>query len=175
MAAPDCRGGVCGFAPAHGMPRGGVWAHPDDQLVRHLADFVAAYNFARRLKTLNGLSPYEFVRKRATSERERPFATIETWVPSVGFRPLELFLVISTQAYRIQDLNSYSCVSTEICYFDRLVPGGTPHGKRKSLEIKEDRRCFGLNRQPLKGYDPAQAVQWRLLRPANIRASAAPH
>ena len=28
-----------------------------DQLVRHLADFVAAYNFARRLKTLNGLTP----------------------------------------------------------------------------------------------------------------------
>ena len=32
-----------------------------DQLVRHLADFVAAYNFARRLKTLGGLAPYEFV------------------------------------------------------------------------------------------------------------------
>src|ERR1700728_1886412 len=31
-----------------------------DQLVRHLADFVAAYNFARRLKTLNGLTAYEF-------------------------------------------------------------------------------------------------------------------
>ena len=28
-----------------------------DQLVRHLADFVAAYNYARRLKTLNGLTP----------------------------------------------------------------------------------------------------------------------
>src|SRR5262249_5461106 len=42
-----------------------------DQLVRHLADFVAAYNFARRLKTLNGLSPYEFVCKRWTIEPER--------------------------------------------------------------------------------------------------------
>jgi hypothetical protein len=31
------------------------------QLVRHLDDFVAAYNFARRLKTLNGLTPFEFV------------------------------------------------------------------------------------------------------------------
>ena len=28
-----------------------------DQLVRHLADFLAAYNFARRLKTLNGVTP----------------------------------------------------------------------------------------------------------------------
>ena len=42
-----------------------------DQLVRHLADFVAAYNFARRLKTHNGLTPYEFVCKRWTTEPER--------------------------------------------------------------------------------------------------------
>ena len=42
-----------------------------DQLVRHLADFVAAYNYARRLKTLNRLTPYEFVCKRRTTEPER--------------------------------------------------------------------------------------------------------
>src|SRR3712207_452647 len=30
-----------------------------DQLRQHLADFVAAYNFGRRLKTLKGLTPYE--------------------------------------------------------------------------------------------------------------------
>ena len=41
-----------------------------DQLVRHLDDFVAAYNFGRRLKTLNGLTPFEFVCKRWT-EPER--------------------------------------------------------------------------------------------------------
>ena len=29
----------------------------------HLADFMAAYNFARRLKTLNGLTPYEYIAK----------------------------------------------------------------------------------------------------------------
>ena len=29
-----------------------------DQLRQHLADFVAAYNFGRRLKTLKGLTPY---------------------------------------------------------------------------------------------------------------------
>ncbi len=33
------------------------------QLRVHLADFLAAYNFARRLKTLNGLTPYEYVCK----------------------------------------------------------------------------------------------------------------
>ena len=29
-----------------------------DQLRTHLADSVAAYNFARRLKTLSGITPY---------------------------------------------------------------------------------------------------------------------
>ena len=40
-----------------------------DQLRTHLADFVAAYSFARRLKTLRGLTPYEYVVKCWT---ERP-------------------------------------------------------------------------------------------------------
>ncbi|WP_292695389.1 IS3 family transposase, partial [Nitrobacter sp.] len=44
-----------------------------DQLRQHLADFVAAYNFARRLKTLKGLTPYEFICKAWTSLPE-PFS-----------------------------------------------------------------------------------------------------
>lgn len=32
-----------------------------DQLRTHLADFMAAYNFARRLKTLSRLTPYEYI------------------------------------------------------------------------------------------------------------------
>ena len=42
-----------------------------EQLQRHLADFVDAYNFARRLKTLRGLTPYEFICKRWTTEPKR--------------------------------------------------------------------------------------------------------
>ena len=42
-----------------------------DQLRRHLADFVAAYNFARRLKTLKGLTPYEFTCKTWAAQPER--------------------------------------------------------------------------------------------------------
>ena len=42
-----------------------------EQLRRHLADFVAAYNFARRLKTLRGLTPYEAICKTWTEEPER--------------------------------------------------------------------------------------------------------
>lgn len=41
------------------------------QLKRHLDDFVSAYNFGRRLKTLKGLTPYEFICKCWTSEPER--------------------------------------------------------------------------------------------------------
>ena len=42
-----------------------------DQLKSHLANFVDAYNFARRLKTLKGLTPYEFIAKAWTKEPQR--------------------------------------------------------------------------------------------------------
>ena len=42
-----------------------------DQLRIHVGDFLDAYNFARRLKTLNGLTPYEYICKIWTSEPER--------------------------------------------------------------------------------------------------------
>ena len=42
-----------------------------DQLRSHLADFVQAYNFAKRLKTLKGLTPYEFICRVWTKEPQR--------------------------------------------------------------------------------------------------------
>lgn len=42
-----------------------------DQLRVHLADFIAAYNFGRRLKTLKGLTPYEYICKIWTTEPDR--------------------------------------------------------------------------------------------------------
>lgn len=42
-----------------------------NQLRTHLADFLDAYNFARRLKTLNGLTPYEYICKTWTSQPDR--------------------------------------------------------------------------------------------------------
>ena len=42
-----------------------------DQLRRHLADYLLAYNFGRRLKTLKGLTPYEHICKCWTNEPER--------------------------------------------------------------------------------------------------------
>ncbi len=42
-----------------------------DQLRSHLADFVSAYNFGRRLKTLKGLTSYEAICKTWTSDPGR--------------------------------------------------------------------------------------------------------
>lgn len=42
-----------------------------EQLRRHLIDFITAYNFARRLKTLQGLTPYEHICKVWTKQPDR--------------------------------------------------------------------------------------------------------
>jgi hypothetical protein len=42
-----------------------------DQLRSHLADFISAYNFARRLKTLKGLTPYEHICQAWTKQPNR--------------------------------------------------------------------------------------------------------
>jgi transposase InsO family protein len=42
-----------------------------EQLRTHLADFLAAYNFARRLKTLKGLTPHEFICKTWMTDPQR--------------------------------------------------------------------------------------------------------
>ena len=42
-----------------------------DQLREHLDTFLAAYNFAKRLKTLKGLTPYEYICKRWTENPDQ--------------------------------------------------------------------------------------------------------
>jgi transposase InsO family protein len=42
-----------------------------NQIRTNLADFIAVYNFARRLKTIGGLTPYEYICKIWTSEPDR--------------------------------------------------------------------------------------------------------
>jgi hypothetical protein len=41
------------------------------KMIAHLHDFINAYNHGRRLKTLRGLTPYEYICKCWTSEPER--------------------------------------------------------------------------------------------------------
>ena len=43
---------------------------PHDQLKTHLSDFMDAYNYARRLKTLMGLTPLKYICKIWISEPE---------------------------------------------------------------------------------------------------------
>jgi transposase InsO family protein len=42
-----------------------------EQFKSHLVDFINAYNFGKRLKTLKGLTPYEYICKVWTNEPER--------------------------------------------------------------------------------------------------------
>jgi hypothetical protein len=42
-----------------------------EQLKAHLSDFIAACNFARRLQTLRGLTPYEAIIKLWTHDPDR--------------------------------------------------------------------------------------------------------
>lgn len=42
-----------------------------EQLKTHLRDFINAYNFGKRLKTLKGLTPYEYICKIWTTDPER--------------------------------------------------------------------------------------------------------
>jgi hypothetical protein len=51
---------------------------------RRLADFIDAYTYARRLKALSGLTPYEFVCKRWTSEPDRFILNPIHQMPGLG-------------------------------------------------------------------------------------------
>ena len=46
-----------------------------DQLKTHLNAFVDAYNYGKRLKTLKGLAPFEFIEKCWTDEPVRSHST----------------------------------------------------------------------------------------------------
>ena len=52
------------------------------QLKEHMQTFLMAYNFARRLKTLKGLTPYEYICKIWTNEPDR--FTINPFQHTVG-------------------------------------------------------------------------------------------
>ena len=60
--------------------------HDDNhhQLRTHLADFMAAYPFARRLKTHSALTPYEYVCKIWTSDPDRFFINLTHKMPELN-------------------------------------------------------------------------------------------
>jgi hypothetical protein len=78
-AVSGLRNRVCLAVFGHNLQVGGITAQPlraptvedHNQLHTHLADFIAAYNFARRLKAIGGLTPYEYICTIWTSEPDR--------------------------------------------------------------------------------------------------------
>ncbi len=77
--APDGRPGPClmgggGACMNRTIKEATVRRYYDDshdRLRSHLTDFLAAYNFAKRLKTLKGLTPYEHICKLWTEQPQR--------------------------------------------------------------------------------------------------------
>ena len=57
------RAGALPYAIHTVLTDNGIHYDNHQQLENHLHDFIRAYNFARRLKTLNGLTPYEYLCK----------------------------------------------------------------------------------------------------------------
>ena len=63
-----------------------------EQLRNHLANFISAYNFGRRLKTLKGLTPYEFICKQSTIEPERFILNPTHQMPGLELKFVTLYV-----------------------------------------------------------------------------------
>lgn len=59
----------------------------DDQLRHHLANFISACDFGRRLKTLTGLTPYGVIRKQWAIEPERFIVNPIHQMPGLNNQP----------------------------------------------------------------------------------------
>jgi hypothetical protein len=55
-----------------------------DELRTHPSDVMAAHSFARRLKTLNGRTPYGYICKIWTSERDSLFLNSMHQMPGLN-------------------------------------------------------------------------------------------
>ena len=55
----------------HNRPLRRYHSESHENFRKHLTAFLLAYNYAKRLKALQGLTPYEFIRKCWTSEPQR--------------------------------------------------------------------------------------------------------
>lgn len=94
-----------------------------EQLRTHLASFVAAYNFGRRLKTLKGLTPYEFICKQWTKERER--FIIDPIHQMLGLNSYYSAIVFFIGCTPIQEIIEAQIMAKSIC---ETLYGPTPTG-----------------------------------------------
>ena len=59
------------------------------QLEAHLNDFIDAYNYGRRLKTLKGLTPFEYICKMWTIEPDKFTMNPTHQEPGLNDRPAD--------------------------------------------------------------------------------------
>lgn len=71
------------------------------QLNTHMHNFIDAYNYGRRLKTLRGLTPYEYVCKCWTSEPQR---FIKSAPSNAGSKHLKPFTSRESEAHILLDV-----------------------------------------------------------------------
>ena len=113
-----------------------------NQLRQHLVDFVAAYNynFARRLKTFKGLTPYEHICKCWTSEPELRIARHPT-----GFERPEALSSLLSEPPAVKDFERGR----------RVVHGRGPRVRRRARhEAGGVGRVGGTGGQPGRRRSP---------------------
>src|SRR5262249_53447729 len=80
-----------------------------EQLRSHLADFVTAYNYARRLKILKGLSPYEYICNVWTKEPGRFILDPIQQMPGLN----NLATPATNETTHARDPNGNRCLAVE--------------------------------------------------------------
>ena len=122
-----------------------------EQLRSHLADFIGAYNYARGLKTLRGLTPFEFVTKCWTEKPQcfRINPAHHTTEPNTWGRRLYIALKPRDQhvMMALEGKVSVAMASIELerhpSRSPRASPAGRPHygSGRRSTDVGRGRSC----------------------------------
>jgi hypothetical protein len=115
-----------------------------DQLRGHLGDFIDAYNFARRLKTLNGLAPYEYVCKIWTKEPAR--FKIDPTPSKSGTRHLDLLIGDIAREFEQRGGKGLRCFDRQefTAAGDRLPQNLSGAGPAQAFQIGFDRALVGV-------------------------------
>jgi hypothetical protein len=66
-----------------------------DELKAHMQTFLMAYNFARRLKTLKGLTPFEYICKIWSEDPDR--FIINPHYHTVGINTLRVYILLAKE------------------------------------------------------------------------------
>ena len=108
-----------------------------DQLRAHLQLFVDAYNHARRLKTLRGLTPYEFVLQIWTKDPEN-----SEWIRYTTSRDHTLVCLGRRSVLKIMGRASLVGADARRDFRCRLLNGGGRRASTVALRLPTNKRHF---------------------------------